>query len=243
MRLNSFTILWIFILILSTACSTTQTSPAIPPALKTSTAQEPGGDYLLMPGDVIEIKFFYHPELSEKVTIGPDGKISLQLIDEILAAGLTASQLDESLTQQYSKFLKNCFISVFIREYAGLKVYVGGEVVRPGLLTLKGNMSILQSILEAGGFKNTAKPEHIVLIRKGQDNKPMAMAVDLKPVVEGEHLENDVYLMQSDIVYVPKTWVAKAGDFSDQYLKNLFYLNSIMSGVGSALGYSWFVNP
>jgi len=242
MRLNPFSILWLlFVLILSAACSTTQPQPEFPPAPEMFTAKEMIGDYRLMPGDQIEVKFFYHPQLNEILFIAPDGKISLQLIDEVLAAGLTVSQLDEVLTQEYSRYLKNCRLNVMVREYSGLKVYVGGEVGRPGFLSLKGNMTVLQSIVGMGGFKRSAKTENVVLIRKGPGGRPVAMTVDLKPVIAGENLENDAYLMPSDIVFVPKTWVTIAGDFTDEYLRKLLFFNNIMGGVGGALGYNWVV--
>ena len=153
MKLNPLTLFGsLFVLILCAACSTTQTAtglsqatefplaPEFPQASEMrTTAKEPVGDYVLLPGDTIQIKFFYHPTLNETVQIAPDGKISLQLIDDIMAAGLTVSQLDEVLTQEYSRYLKNYSINVIVRKYSGLKVYVGGEVRNPRFVALKGN--------------------------------------------------------------------------------------------------------
>ncbi len=200
---------------------------------------EPIADYRLRPGDEVQIKFFYHPKLDERLMIGPDGKISLQLIDEVLAAGLTGSQLDEILTKGYAKYLENYEITVIVREYSGLRVFVGGQVGRPGFVSLKGNMSILQSIFAAQGFRETAKPENVILVRKGPDNRPVAMAVDLASVMSGEQIENDIYLMPSDIVYVPKTAIAKAGTFVDQYLRRVLMVDSVIRGAGNALGFYW----
>ena len=238
MRCHLFKGLWpsLLVLILA-ACSTTET--VAPPAMQGAMDAEPITDYRLRPGDEIEVKFFYHPELNERLMIGPDGKISLQLIDEVLAAGLTSFQLDEVLTKAYARYLENYSISVIVREYSGLKVYVGGEVVQPGFLSLKGNMSVLQSIYASQGFKVSAKPENVVLLRKGPDNRPVAKIINLTPVLSGEQMENDVYLMPSDIVYVPKTWIAKAGDFVDQYIRKVLMLDNVMAGIGWGLGYNW----
>jgi len=200
---------------------------------------EPIADYRLRPGDKVEIKFFYHPSLNEGLMIGPDGKISLQLIDEVLAAGLTASQLDEVLTKGYAKYLENYEIAVIVREYSGLRAFVGGEVKSPGFVSLKGNLSVLQSIFQRSGFKETAKPENVIVVRKGPDNRPVAMVVDVGAVMSGERTENDIYLMPSDIVYVPKTSIAKAGKFVDQYLRRVLMVDRIVRGAGSALGYLW----
>jgi len=240
MSCHLFKIFWLIpLLIVFVACSTT---PSLgPQAMQGAMAGEPLADYHLRPGDEIEIKFFYHPDLNERLMIGPDGKISLQLIDQILAAGLTTFQLDELLTREYAKYLENYSINVLVREYSGLRVYVGGEVVRPGFVSLKGNLSILQSIFAAQGFKETAKPENVILIRKGPENRPLAMAIDLGPVISGEQMENDIYLMPADIVYVPKTWIAKAGKFVDQYMRKVLFVDSLLHGVGYALGYQWVV--
>ena len=238
MSCHLFKMPWPFLLVIVlSACSTTPSFG--PQAMQGAMAGEPLADYRLRPGDEIEIKFFYHPDLNERLLIGPGGKISLQLIDEILVAGLTTSQLDELLTKEYGKYLENFSINVMVREYSGLKVYVGGEVVRPGYVSLKGNMSLLQSIFVAQGFKETAKPENVILIRKGPESRPIAMTVDLGSVMSGEQIENDIYLIPSDIVYVPKTWVAKAGKFVDQYLRRVLMIDPVITGAGWALGYYW----
>jgi protein involved in polysaccharide export with SLBB domain len=227
----------VFLLLILTACSTTQSLG--PQAMQGAMEAEPIADYRLRPGDEIQIKFFYHRDLDEKLIIGPDGKISLQLVDAVLAAGLTSSQLDEVLTKEYAKYLENYEISVIVREYSGLRVFVGGEVEKPGFVSLKGNMSVLQSIFAVEGFRETAKPENVIVVRKGPDNRPVAMAVDVGAVMSGERIENDIYLMPSDIVYVPKTSIAKAGKFVDQYLRRVLMADSILRGAGSALGFYW----
>ena len=225
------------LLIMFAACSTTESLG--PQGMEGAMMAEPLGDYHLRPGDEIEIKFFYNPDLNEKLTVGPDGKICLPLLDEILVAGLTTSQVDDVLTKAYLEHLANVSINVTVREYSGLKVYVGGEVHSPGFYSLKGNMSVLEAILAAQGFAETAKPESVILVRKGPGNRPVAIAVDLRPVLSGEQLENDIYVMPSDIVYVPKTFVAKAGKFVDQYLRRVLFMDAIMQGAGWALGDEW----
>jgi protein involved in polysaccharide export with SLBB domain len=238
MSRHLFKMFWAFVLIIMfAACSTTPSSG--PQAMQGAMAAEPLADYKLRAGDDIEIKFFYHPGLNERLLIGPDGKMSLQLVGQVLAAGLTSSQLEEVLTREYAKYLENYSIIVVVRAYSGLRVYVGGEVGRPGFLSLRGNMSILQGIFTAGGFTNYAKPENVILVRKGPENRPVAMVVDLSTVISGEHLENDIYLMPSDIVYVPMTFIGKAGLFVDQYLRRTLFVDTLLSGVGYALGYKW----
>jgi protein involved in polysaccharide export with SLBB domain len=225
------------VFIVSAACSTTESLG--PQTMQGAIEGEPLLDYRLRPGDQIEIKFFYHPELNESQRVGPDGKITLELIDEVLAAGLTTSQLDEVLTKEFSKYLKNISITVIIRAYSGLRIYVGGEVGSPGFVPLAGNMSVLQAIMVANGFRHSGKPESVILIRKGSDNRPVPMVVNLGPVIKGEQVENDIFVRPSDIIYVPKTFIATAGDFVDDYFRRVLFLDSFFSGIGWALGYKW----
>jgi protein involved in polysaccharide export with SLBB domain len=220
-------------------CSGAQTVG--PQGMQGAMEAEPLSDYRLRPGDEIEVKFFYHAGLNERVTVGPDGKISLQLIDQVLAAGLTPTQLDAFLTKEYAKHLANFDLSVIMREYSGLRAFVGGEVKTPGYVSLKGNMTALQSVFIRNGFTDDAKPESVILIRKGPDSRPNARVIDLDAAMTGEAMENDIYLLPNDIVYVPKTWVAKAGHFVDAYLRKLLFVDHVLNGVGNALGYKWII--
>ncbi len=190
-------------------------------------------DYLIQPGDELDIKFFYNPELNETVFVRPDGKISLQLVDDVRAAGLTPSQLDEDLTRMYVQELRKPVITVIVKSFTGQQVYVGGEVVEPGLVELMPSMTALQAVFSVEGFKETAKPEGVIVIRKGQNNRPIPLRVDLKAVMNGESVWGDIQLQPSDIVYVPKTWIAKANLFVKQYIADLFLYRGI------SLGYSF----
>ena len=178
-------------------------------------------EYVIQPGDELDVKFFYNPELNETVTVRPDGKISLQLVDEIQAAGQTPAQLDESLTTEYAKELKKPSITVIVQSFTGQRVYVGGEVMRPGEIDLRSRMSALQAVIDAGGFRETAKPEEAIIIRKGPGNRPTPMRVDLKEVLTGSNTGADFQLKPFDIVYIPKSAIAKANKWVNQYIEQL----------------------
>lgn len=194
-----------------------------------ATAQQPI-QYLIQPGDKLDIKFFYNPEINESVTVRPDGKISLQLIDEVQASGLEPVQLDEVLTEKYSKELKQPVLTVIVRSFASQQIYVGGEVKNQGLFALKAGMSPLQAILNAGGFKETAMPEGAIVIRKGPDNKPIPIEMNLKALMEGRSDSADFLLQPHDVVYVPKTAIAKANKFVNQYIEKLFLFRGVSFG-------------
>ena len=170
-------------------------------------------DYFFQPGDALDIKFLYNPELNENVIIRPDGKISLQMIDETRAAGLTPAQLNEALTKAYSSQLKQPRITVIVKSFGGQRIYVGGEVNTPRTLTVNGKIDALQAIMDAGGFKPDAKPSSVMIISKDKENRPVARKVDLKKVLKGAPSTEDFTLRPFDVVFVPKTELATADEF------------------------------
>jgi len=192
-------------------------------------------EYLIQPGDQLDVKFFYNPELNETVSVRPDGKISLQLIDDVQAADLAPSELDNILTQKYRKELMKPVITVIVKSFTGQRVYVGGEVNKQGLLNLTSGMTPLQAIFSAGGFKETAKLEGSLVIRKGIDNRPFPILVDLKKALYGGKPEIGFHLQPYDIVYVPKTFIAEANKFVNQYIEQLLLFRGISFGFGYEL--------
>jgi len=204
-------------------------------AVLTATPQKPQG-YMIQPGDQLDIKFFYNPEINETVTVRPDGKISLQLVDEVQAAGLKPSQLDADLTEKYSHELKKPMIAVIVKSFEGQRIYVGGEVNRQGLIKLTGGMTPLQAVLDAGGFKETANPESAIVIRKGLGNKPIPIEMNLADAMQGKNSSAHFLLQSSDIIYVPKSTIAKANKFVNQYIEKLLLYR------GVSLGFSYQVN-
>ena len=184
--------------------------------------------YLLQPGDNLDIKFYYNPELNENVTIRPDGKISLQIIDEIHAAGLTPAQFDDSLTKAYSSQLKQPKITVIVKSFGGQRIYVGGEVKSPMVLTVIGQIDAMQAIFNTGGFTKDAKLSSVMIISKGKDNQPSARKVNLKKVLSGEATGEDFTLRPFDMVYVPKTELAQADEFM-AHIYNLIPRNVYLS--------------
>lgn len=181
----------------------------------------PNDTYILQLGDVLDIKFFYNPELNEQVSIRPDGKISLQLIDEVEAAGLTPAALDAFLTKQYANTLRQPEVTVIVREFAGQRIYVGGEVHSPGVIRTPGNLTALQAVSQAGGFKNTAELGNVVILRNQGTPTPLFLTLDLKEDLTTHTNHNDVVLQPYDIVFVPQTRIAKMNQFVEQYIDKL----------------------
>ena len=228
MKIKAASILLIFFVIYMFAGCATKSAVA-PNTATVASFGEPA-PYFIQPGDQLDIKFFYNPEINETVTVRPDGKISLQLVDEIQAAGLKPLQLDNVLTEKYGQELKKPVVTVIVRSFSGQRVYVGGEVNSQGLINLRAGMTPLQAVLNAGGFKETAKPESAIVIRKGLDNRPVPIKMDLTDAMYGKSGNADFLLQPHDIVYVPKTAIAKADKFVNQYIEKLLLFKGVSLG-------------
>jgi len=199
------------------ACAPVVLSPAPVPAGYVKTQE-----YRIQPGDQMDVKFFYNPELNESVTVRPDGRISLQLAHEIQAEGLTPAEFTKVLVQAYARELDKPEITVIMRSFAGQRVYVDGEVYKPNLVPLTPPMTVLQSISLAGGMKDTARTNGVVVIRRGLEGKPTVFTVDLNRVIDGTDTGQDVSLMPFDVVFVPRSPIANVNVWVDQYIrKNL----------------------
>lgn len=188
---------------------------------KKPAAQVGEPDYILQNGDIIDVKLYYDPELNDTVVIRPDGKVSLQLVGEIKAAGLKPLALANELSQRYGRILRKPQVAVIVRKFAGQKVFIGGEVASPRQIDLTSEMTALDAIFDAGGFRESADTGSVIIISRGLDGAPVARRIDLSMALSGETPEKDVLLKPFDIIYVPKTFIAKVDQFVDQYIKRV----------------------
>ncbi len=177
------------------------------------------GKYTIGPGDDLLINSFYHPELKQPVTVQSDGRVSLLLVGSTMAARKTPQQLGQELSRGYSKFLENADVTVTLTASAGLAVFVGGEVAKPSVVPIKGELSLLQSITEAGGFKETANKDQILILRQTREGHFQTFQANASEVLHNEAPE--LYLQQHDIVYVPRTKIAQVDQFVDQYISQI----------------------
>lgn len=223
----------LFFFISMNACTTTSSPQkvsvsAMPLGQSLPTANS---DYVLQLGDALEIKFFYNPELNESVIVRPDGKISLQLIDDIHVAGLPLSALNKLLLEKYSKILRKPEIKVLVKDFGGQKVFVGGEVKSPGMIPTMGNLTVLQAIIQAGGFIETSESRSVVILRDQGTREPIFKTVNLKKL-DSQTSADDMFLKPFDIVFVPKSRIAKINQFMSQYFDKLIPVSKVV-------GFSW----
>jgi polysaccharide export outer membrane protein len=202
-----------------------------PPALEET--------YRLQAPDSIEVSVIPQEELNRVVFIRPDGKISLPLIGDVWAQGLTPMELSEQLTKEYSKYVKNPSVTVIVTGFNSKKIYVIGEVFRQGALPYTGEMTVFQAVQEAGSFTRRASLGRVILVR-GKLENPEVIDIDLKDVVRKGMKKKDLYLEPYDIVYVPPNGFAKTGYAIEQVL---FPFTPIL-GLGRDIGYAQdLMNP
>jgi polysaccharide export outer membrane protein len=210
-----------------TACSSVGNTNL--PSPEAVMAQQRGpiqrGEYRLMAGDKLHIKFPYHHAKDQELPVRPDGKISLDVTGEILAEGLTPLELAEIIKERSSRFLKGPEVVVVVTGIGDRRVYVGGEVTRPGFVVIQEGMTPLQAVMAVGGFKDTAQKKDVLYIARGSGGEYNASRVDLEDVVMNGAPEI-VRLAGNDIVYVPATRVANAGIFVKQYIRDLLPVES-----------------
>jgi protein involved in polysaccharide export with SLBB domain len=185
-------------------------------------AADSGAGYVIEPGDDIEIKFPFTPELNERQLVRPDGKMSLPLVDEVEVAGLSVDQLRELLHGRYAHELKRPEMTVAVREFGSRKVFVGGEVGAPGAIPMTGmRMTALQAILQAQGFKDTARANEVLLVRREAGDKVRWRVLDLADALDTSDISQDVLLQPRDVVFVPRSHIADVGVFVDLYIRRL----------------------
>ncbi len=140
--------------------------------------------YLIQISDVLDIKFFYNPELNQEVIVRPDGKISLQLIPEIVAAGISPSELKRQLVKAYTDIILQPEIAVIALKISPPKIFVGGEVESPGEMEITPGVTALQAILKRGGFTPDALQNGVVILRYKPNKSPQFIKIDLKTLLQ-----------------------------------------------------------
>lgn len=186
------------------------------PDIGYSTWSDAEPPYRIYPGDELEITVPSAPELSKTVTVQPDGRVSLQLIERVMAADRTIGELETALGDAYARELLRPQVSVAVKTASPLKVFVAGQVDKPGVYDMPGDINALQAIIQAGGAKVGARLGEVVIIRRGPDGQAMMRTADLKRGLTEPARTDMVPLRRFDIVYVPRTPLSSAGSFMRQ---------------------------
>ena len=159
-------------------------------------------DYIIGPGDVIDISVWKNQALTKQLTVLPDGKIHYPLIGEVVVGGKTLIDLEKELKQRITKFMSAPDLTVMVQEVNSMLIYVIGKVNNPGRFDLKSNINVLQALTMAGGLNTFAKRNKIKILRKTKD-KNLIFTFEYDDVMEGKNLEQNIELRRGDIVVVP----------------------------------------
>ena len=171
--------------------STTTTSPA---------TTDPG--YKIGPQDVLRIDVWKEPDISRQVPVRPDGKISLPLLNDVQAAGLTAMELAGVIREGLTKYITSPQVTVTVTEINSRRFYCMGEVLKQGTYPLLPNMTALQAISSCGGFTQFARLKGIYILRN-ESGKQVKHPFNYKDVVKGNHPEENIPLQPGDVIVVP----------------------------------------
>lgn len=190
------------------------------PNIGYATWEEDEPSYRLYPGDVLEVRLPSAPELTKAVTVQPDGRITMPLVGSVMVADRSPEQASAILSQAYASQLINPDVEISVTTAQPLKVFIGGEVDKPGVYDMPGSIDALQGVITAGGFKATARRAQVIIIRRTADGRAMMRIANLAQGVYNPSGTDTVPLRRFDIVYVPRSGVAEVGLFMQQYFRD-----------------------
>ena len=160
-----------------------------------------GPDYVIGADDMLHISVWKEPDLTESLPVRPDGKISLPLLNDVVAAGLTPSQLADSITVRLKKYISDPHVTVVVTAMNSQKIYILGEVLHPGTTLLQPNMTVLQA-LASSGFTQFANTKGIYILRN-ENGKQQKIPVHYRSLIKGEAMDQNLVLKPGDTIVVP----------------------------------------
>jgi polysaccharide biosynthesis/export protein len=165
-------------------------------------ARVSGANYFIGPEDLLDISVWKEPELTRTVPVRPDGKISLPLLNDVQAAGQTPTDLAAHLTESLRRFVNNPQVTVIVTAINSQRIYLLGEVTRPGAYPLLPGMTVLQALSGAGGLTQYARTQKIYVLRDGEGG-PTKVLFNYKNFLNGKNPEQNVPLQVGDTIVVP----------------------------------------
>jgi polysaccharide export outer membrane protein len=159
-------------------------------------------DYVIGPGDVLDISVWKDEALTKLVPVLPDGTISFPLVGQMIAAGKTVGQLHSELQSKLVRFVPNVTLNVQVQQVNSMIIYVIGRVNNPGRFVLNTNVNVLQALAMAGGLNPFAKRSKIKIQRQ-EKNQTRVFDFDYDEVSKGENLEQNIVLERGDVIVVP----------------------------------------
>ncbi len=177
-------------------------APAADAVAAAPTASANAEEYRIGPQDVLQVTVWKEPDVSGSVPVRPDGKISIALLNDVQASGLTPIQLGADIAERLRKYLAEPRVTVTVTQMNSQRFYVMGEVARVGAYPLLPNETVLQGLSSAGGFSQYANAAKIYILRP-QGGKQVKYSFNYRLVIRGEHPEQNIQLMPGDTIVVP----------------------------------------
>jgi polysaccharide biosynthesis/export protein len=169
--------------------------------------------YEIRPSDVFDVNFAYTPEYNQKVTVQPDGYVSLRDAGDVYVVGQTVPQVMEKIRDAYGKTLNHPLVSIVLKDFQKPYFIADGQVGHPGKYELRDDTTLSQAVAMAGGFLSSAKHSQVVLYHRVSDQWTHATLIDLKKMEKNRDMSEDVHLQPGDMVFVPKNGFSKVAPF------------------------------
>jgi polysaccharide biosynthesis/export protein len=163
----------------------------------------PGDKYVIGNEDVLNVSVWKEPDISRIVPVRPDGKITLPLVGEIQASGITPLQLQAHITDGLRAYVSNPDVTVIVQEVKSLKFNIVGEITKPGSYVLTEPMTVLDAIAAGGGLRDFAKGSRIYVLRANADGSHSKLPFDYKNVIKGKRVNDNIELHPGDTIVVP----------------------------------------
>lgn len=177
------------------------------------------GEYYVEIGDVLDISVWKAQDLScPEVIVRPDGKISLPLIGDVPATGLTLTQLDAEITQRYTLYVRDPQVSVMIKKFGGNKVIVLGDVARPGVYNFTGTIRLIEALALAGDCAKHAVRNNILIIRGDIHKNPTVISSNILAFLKDAKIRENVLIQPQDVIFVPRSLIGNIHSFLDEIL-------------------------
>ncbi|WP_338109460.1 XrtA/PEP-CTERM system exopolysaccharide export protein [Pseudomaricurvus alkylphenolicus] len=197
---KAFTGLVVGMVALMVGCSSNQSAPP-------SVSQN--YDYVIGPGDTLDIFVWGNPELSTSVKVRPDGKITTRLVEDLEASGVSSSQLARNIEKAYAKYVKTPIVTVIVDGFTGIpqqQVRVVGEAAKPLNVPFRKHMTLLDVMIEVGGLSEFASGNSAVLVRRDSGDSQSTFDLRLNDLLKSGDISANVPLLPGDIIIIPEAW-------------------------------------
>ena len=165
--------------------------------------------YRLCKSDIIEVQFTFAPEFNQKVTVQPDGLITLKGIEALNAEGITVPELKEAIRKAYAGMLHEPEVTVVLSDFNRPYFIAGGQLAHPGKYELRADITVVEAVQVAGGFTGQSKHSQVVLFRRVSPDTFEAKLLNVKKMLGARDLREDLHLQPGDMLYVPQNAISK----------------------------------